>query len=179
MKYRDIKAEDIKLIGFDPRSFIKHLRMKIGSSKRSLGDIFNMIDLNKDGKITVQEFHKCMQEAALTFTEIQIQHIFSFIDENDDKAISYKEFVSMVQNDAQFKKFITKRIRQLKDLEEIQRIKEKERKEREIEEEKRRREELMRNNAKKQVIKSPDIFKQKEDKLSIINLILSLIFFFF
>ena len=71
---------------------IKILIMKKGGGRENLHKIFEMIDLNHNGKLDIGEFEKGLNKFGFFPKKVEVQALLKFYDSNHDNMIDFTEF---------------------------------------------------------------------------------------
>ncbi|KAL4432622.1 hypothetical protein ABPG74_004915 [Tetrahymena malaccensis] len=95
---------------------IELIVQKITDQGLSLSDIFSLLDVNKDGILTIEEIEQNMSKLDLDLTEEEIQEILKIIDSNKDGVINEFEFVKNLEAQYQSQKEYNRVMGELKDI---------------------------------------------------------------
>ena len=69
-----------------------------GMVQLGFGPLFNIIDTNNDGTISLEEFKVYMKAGAPELTDEEIKHAFNTIDTNKNRKISRDEFYAAAED---------------------------------------------------------------------------------
>ncbi|KAL4479212.1 hypothetical protein ABPG72_011424 [Tetrahymena utriculariae] len=95
---------------------IELIVQKITDQGLSLSDIFSLLDVNKDGILTIEEIEQNMSKLDLDLTEEEIQEILKIIDSNKDGVINEFEFVKNLEAQYESQKEYNRVMGELKDI---------------------------------------------------------------
>ncbi|EAS02452.2 EF-hand protein (macronuclear) [Tetrahymena thermophila SB210] len=95
---------------------IELIVQKITDQGLTLSDIFSLLDVNKDGILTIEEIEQNMSKLDLDLTEEEIQEILKIIDSNKDGVINEFEFVKNLEAQYQSQKEYNRVMGELKDI---------------------------------------------------------------
>lgn len=93
----DVDRDGSGAIDFD--EFVYMMTDKIGerSSKQELTKAFNIIDHDKNGKISVSDIKSIAKELGVRFTDAEIHLMVEEADRDDDGEVNIEEFMRMMQ----------------------------------------------------------------------------------
>lgn len=77
-------------------NLINILREKIAQSQRSLQEIFNILDENKNQSITKAEFKQAFKKANIVVADSILEEAFFRFDFNKDDKVSFNEFLNVI-----------------------------------------------------------------------------------
>ncbi|CAD8184042.1 unnamed protein product [Paramecium pentaurelia] len=73
------------------------IKDKISNSDKSLKEVFEIFDYNKDGHIEFNEFIQAFRDSNIPIAEEVLQTVFKYFDINNNNSIQYMEFLSKIQ----------------------------------------------------------------------------------
>ena len=76
---------------------MEKIRSVLGTSQKSLREIFNELDSDGSGTLTANEFRNGIRKLNLGLTSREIDQIMARVDKNGDGKINYQEFASKYQ----------------------------------------------------------------------------------
>ena len=80
-------------------SMLDKLQVKIDVTEKALGDTFNLLDLDRDGELTVSELKGAIKKILKrTISEEQAQDIVMLIDKDNDGKVSVRELLQYVES---------------------------------------------------------------------------------
>ncbi|GJV67318.1 probable calcium-binding protein CML20 [Tanacetum coccineum] len=93
----DVDRDGSGAIDFD--EFVYMMSDKIGerSNKQELTKAFNIIDHDKNGKISISDIKNIAKELGVRFTDAEINAMVEEADRDDDGEVSKEEFMRMMQ----------------------------------------------------------------------------------
>merc|ERR1712151_28987 len=77
-------------LSFDNFEFNKH--KMTGNSISIANEVFDFLDRNKDGYITLNEFQAALGDAGVKGSKLDFSNLFNMYDTNNDGKISFNEF---------------------------------------------------------------------------------------
>lgn len=89
----ELRQETAELLDY----FRRTLAGRAGNGLISLRRIFNIVDKDRSGKVSIAEFSSIMREFKIDLSNEQINTIFKIFDLNQDGALSYDEFLAGVR----------------------------------------------------------------------------------
>jgi Ca2+-binding EF-hand superfamily protein len=95
---RKITVEELRLETAELLNYIRRtLAGRAGNGLISLRRIFNIIDKDRSGTISIAEFSSIMREFKIELSCQQINNIFKIFDLNRDGSLSYEEFMTGIR----------------------------------------------------------------------------------
>lgn len=95
---RKLTAEELRMETWELLDYFRHkLAGRAGNGLISLRRVFNIIDQDKNGQISIAEFSSIMREFKIELSREQINLIFKIFDLNKDGTLSYDEFLAGVR----------------------------------------------------------------------------------
>nr|XP_043610451.1 probable calcium-binding protein CML20 isoform X2 [Erigeron canadensis] len=93
----DVDKDGSGAIDFD--EFVYMMTDKIGerSSKQELSKAFNILDHDKNGKISVSDIKNIAKELGVRFTDAEIHSMVKEADRDNDGEVNIEEFMRMMQ----------------------------------------------------------------------------------
>lgn len=80
-------------------SMLDKLQVKIDSTEKALGDTFNLLDLDRDGELTVSELKGAIKKILKrSISEEEAQDIVMLIDKDNDGKVSVRELLQYVES---------------------------------------------------------------------------------
>jgi len=99
----DVSVRSLKVINEDAFSPIEIIVNKIADQGFTLDQVYQLLDENKDGVLTMKEIKDGFEKLELDLSPKEIQEILTLVDKNTDGAVSKEEFISAFQESLQIR----------------------------------------------------------------------------
>ena len=83
--------------GYLDKYLLAEIRRKFTTMRKSTRDMFRILDPAQEGRISKENFHKCMQRLNMGIPEPVLDELISFVDSDNCGYVEMPEFIELIQ----------------------------------------------------------------------------------